>query len=125
MKTYKQLWMKKYTPVLIIVLLVLTAILYGIRNGRSNGKGGNILAGASPDTSAFQMYYFDGETVAVRTLYDRGKEKELIKKIRTAMIFPWQHPAVSGLRMTGRFIMGIRSCLFCGNRWKAMMRTIP
>ena len=81
MKTYKQLWMKTYTPVLIIVLLVLTAILYGIRNGRSNGKGGNILAGASPDTSAFQMYYFDGETVAVRTLYDRGKEKELIKKI--------------------------------------------
>ena len=79
MKTYKQLWMKTYTPVLIIVLLVLTAILYGIRNGRSNGKGGNILAGASPDTSAFQMYYFDGETVAVRTLYDRGKEKELIK----------------------------------------------
>lgn len=152
MKTYKQLWMKKYTPVLIIVLLVLTAILYGIRNGRSNGKGGNILAGASPDTSAFQMYYFDGETVAVRTLYDRGKEKKLIKKsmlflfwrqrkapsprwiflftgsgaaIRTAMIFPWQHPAVSGLRMTGRFMMGIRSCLFCGNRWKAMMRTIP
>lgn len=71
---------EKYTPVLIIVLLVLTAILYGIRNGRSNGKGGNILAGASPDTSAFQMYYFDGETVAVRTLYDRGKEKKLIKK---------------------------------------------
>ena len=98
------------------------------------------------------MYYFDGETVAVRTLYDRGKEKKLIKKInaiplleaeesalsqmdipfygfwssnKDGMIFPWQHPAVSGLRMTGRFMMGIRSCLFCGNRWKAMMRTIP
>ncbi len=55
--------------------------MYGIRNGRRNDKGGNILAGASPDTSAFQMYYFDGETVAVRTLYDSGAEKEVIKKI--------------------------------------------
>ena len=95
MKTYKQLWMKKYTPVLIIVLLVLTAILYGIRNGRSNGKGGNILAGASPDTSAFQMYYFDGETVAVRTLYDRGKEKKLIKKINAIPLLEAEESALS------------------------------
>ena len=55
-------------------------ILYGIRNGgSSNGKGGNILAGASPDTSALQMYYFDGESVAVRRVYDSGQEKELIR----------------------------------------------
>lgn len=71
MKTYKTLWRKAYIPVLIIALLILAAILYGIRNGgSSNGKGGNILAGASPDTSALQMYYFDGESVAVRRVYD-------------------------------------------------------
>ena len=81
MKTEKVLWRKKYITVLILSLLILAAVLYGIRNGRRNDKGGNILAGASPDTSAFQMYYFDGETVAVRTLYDSGTEKEVIKKI--------------------------------------------
>ena len=81
MKTEKVLWRKKYITVLILSLLILAAVLYGIRNGRRNDKGGNILAGASPDTSAFQMYYFDGETVAVRTLYDSGAEKEVIKKI--------------------------------------------
>ena len=80
-KTEKILWKKKYITVLIPSLLILAAVLYGIRNGRRNDKGGNILAGASPDTSAFQMYYFDGETVAVRTLYDSGAEKEVIKKI--------------------------------------------
>ena len=80
-KTEKILWKKKYITVLILSLLILAAVLYGIRNGRRNDKGGNILAGASPDTSAFQMYYFDGETVAVRTLYDSGAEKEVIKKI--------------------------------------------
>ena len=81
MKTEKVLWRKKYITVLILSLLILAAVLYGIRNGRRNDKGGNILAGASPDTSAFQMYYFDGETVAVRTLYDSSTEKEVIKKI--------------------------------------------
>ena len=81
MKTEKVLCRKKYITVLILSLLILAAVLYGIRNGRRNDKGGNILAGASPDTSAFQMYYFDGETVAVRTLYDSGAEKEVIKKI--------------------------------------------
>ena len=80
-KTEKVLWRKKYITVLILSLLILAAVLYGIRNGRRNDKGGNILAGASPDTSAFQMYYFDGETVAVRTLYDSGAEKEVIKII--------------------------------------------
>ena len=80
-KTEKILWKKKYITVLILSLLILAAVLYGIRNGRRNDKGGNILAGASSDTSAFQMYYFDGETVVVRTLYDSGTEKEVIKKI--------------------------------------------
>ncbi len=78
---YEKSWKKKYIPLAVISLLILAAVLYGIRNGGEDGKGGNILAGASPDTSAFQMYYFDGETVVVRTLYDSGTEKEVIKKI--------------------------------------------
>lgn len=81
MKTEKILWKKKYITVLILSLLILAAVLYGIRNGRRNDKGGNILAGASPDTSALQMYYFDGETVVVRTLYDSDTEKKKKKKI--------------------------------------------
>lgn len=148
-KTEKILWKKKYITVLMLSLLILAAVLYGIRNDRRNDNGGNILAGASPDTSALQMYYFDGETVVVRTLYDSGTEKEVIKKINVIPLLAAEEdalsqmeppfygfwisgqddfdisvapPAVSGLRMTGRFIMGIRICLFYGNRWKARMR---
>ena len=96
MKTYKTLWRKAYIPVLIIALLILAAILYGIRNGgSSNGKGGNILAGASPDTSALQMYYFDGESVAVRRVYDSGQEKELIKKINAIPLQEAEESALS------------------------------
>lgn len=65
----------------MIALLILAGILYGIQKVGRNGNSGNILAGASPDTSAFQMYYYDGETVVVRTLYDKDEEKEFIKKI--------------------------------------------
>ena len=95
MKTEKILWKKKYITVLILSLLILAAVLYGIRNGRRNDKGGNILAGASPDTSALQMYYFDGETVVVRTLYDSGTEKEMIKKINSIPLQAAEEDALS------------------------------
>lgn len=83
MKIDKSRWKKKYMSVLLLSLLILAAVLYGIQKVEGNGKGGDILAGANPDTSAFQMYYFDGETVTVRTLYDKDVEKELIKKINS------------------------------------------
>ena len=95
MNTYKKSWKKKYITVLILSLLILAAVLYGIRNGRRNDKGGNILAGASLDTSAFQMYYFDGETVVVRTLYDSGTEKEVIKKINGIPLQATEEDALS------------------------------
>ena len=95
MKTEKVLWRKKYITVLILSLLILAAVLYGIRNGRRNDKGGNILAGASPDTSALQMYYFDGETVVVRTLYDSDTEKEVIKKINGIPLQAAEEDAIS------------------------------
>ena len=95
MKTEKILWKKKYITVLMLSLLILAAVLYGIRNDRRNDNGGNILAGASPDTSALQMYYFDGETVVVRTLYDSGTEKEVIKKINVIPLLAAEEDALS------------------------------
>lgn len=97
-KTEKILWKKKYITVLILSLLILAAVLYGIRNGRRNDKGGNILAGASPDTSAFQMYYFDGKKVMVRTLYDSGTEREVIKKINGIPLQVAEEDALSQMK---------------------------
>ena len=94
MNTYKKSWKKKYIPVVVISLLILAAVLYGIRNGGEDGRGGNILAGASPDTSAFQMYYFDGVSVAVRRQRKAPSPRWIFlfmgsgSAIRTAMIFP-------------------------------------
>lgn len=62
-------------------LLILLFGAAGIFLMRGSHQGGNILAGASPDTSALRLYYFDGERVLVRTLYDSDREKELIKRI--------------------------------------------
>ena len=72
----------KYIPAMLFIILFLAAagILLAVFLYKNN-KGGNILTGASPDTSAFQLYYYDGETVMVRTLYDSGTEKEVIRKI--------------------------------------------
>ncbi len=72
----------KYIPVVFFIMLFLAVagVLFAVFLYK-NDKGGNILVGASPDTSAFQLYYYDGETVVVRTLYDSGTEKEVIKKI--------------------------------------------
>ncbi len=76
----------KYIPVVFFIMLFLAVagVLFAVFLYK-NDKGGNILVGASPDTSAFQLYYYDGETVMVRTLYDSGTEKEVIKR---SMIFP-------------------------------------
>ena len=64
----------------IILFLAVAGVLFAVFLYK-NDKGGNILVGASPDTSAFQLYYYDGETVMVRTLYDSSTEKEVIKRI--------------------------------------------
>ena len=36
---------------------------------------------ASPDTSALTLFYYDGETVTQRILFDSEKEKEILQKI--------------------------------------------
>lgn len=45
-------------------------------SGENSGAG--LLAGASPQTSVLQLYYYDGEQVTVRTLSRKGKEQELL-----------------------------------------------
>lgn len=77
MKLFQKMKVKNVYPCYFLILLVtvgilLIVVLYGKQN---SSKDGNILAGASPDTSAFQLYYFDGRAVTVRTLYDPGMEK--------------------------------------------------
>ncbi len=51
----------KYIPVVffIILFLAVAGVLFAVFLYK-NDKGGNILVGASPDTSAFQLYYYDG-----------------------------------------------------------------
>ena len=95
MRTFKNR-KTKYIPAvfLIILFLAVAGILLAVFLYKDD-KGGNILAGASPYTSAFQVYYFDGETVAVRTLYDKDGEKELIKKINSIPLQEAEESALS------------------------------
>ncbi|CUO05297.1 NUDIX domain-containing protein [Hungatella hathewayi] len=83
MKLFPKMKVKKvYLCYLLILLIIMGILLIIVLYGKQNSsKDGNILAGASPDTSAFQFYYFDGKAVTLRTLYDPAMEKELIKKI--------------------------------------------
>lgn len=85
---------KLYGAGLLLFLILLAAICLAKARG---SKGGDILAGASPDTSALQLYYFDGETVTVRTLYDSSREKELIKRINASRLKETDETALAGL----------------------------
>ncbi len=86
----------KYIPVVffIILFLAVAGVLFAVFLYK-NDKGGNILVGASPDTSAFQLYYYDGETVMVRTLYDSSTEKEVIKRINDIPLQAAEEQALS------------------------------
>ena len=86
----------KYIPVVFFIMLFLAVagVLFAVFLYK-NDKGGNILVGASPDTSAFQLYYYDGETVMVRTLYDSSTEKEVIKRINDIPLQAAEEQALS------------------------------
>ena len=90
----------KYIPVVffIILFLAVAGVLFAVFLYK-NDKGGNILVGASPDTSAFQLYYYDGETVMVRTLYDSSTEKEVIKRINDIPLQAAEEQALSRWRL--------------------------
>ena len=100
-KLFQKMKEKRSVSILLIILFVIAGILLvTVLHGKeTRSKGGNILAGASPDTSAFQMYYFDGEAVTVRTLYDARKEKELIKKINALPLEPADKNALSEMEV--------------------------
>ena len=78
----------------IILFLAVAGVLFAVFLYK-NDKGGNILVGASPDTTAFQLYYYDGETVMVRTLYDSSTEKEVIKRINDIPLQAAEEQALS------------------------------
>ncbi len=90
----------KYIPAVFLTILFLAVggILFAVFFYKKD-KAGNILAGASPDTSAFQLYYYDGNTVMVRTLYDRGTEKEVIKKINDIPLQAAEEDALSQMEI--------------------------
>ena len=50
------------------------------QNGGGSAKTG-LLSNASPDTCALALYYFDGETMTVKHLFDTDKEKEILQQL--------------------------------------------
>ena len=101
MKLFPKMKVKKvYLCYLLILLIIMGILLIIVLYGKQNSsKDGNILAGASPDTSAFQFYYFDGKAVTLRTLYDPAMEKELIKKINTLPMEIADKDAIAGMEV--------------------------
>ncbi|MBQ9166504.1 MAG: hypothetical protein IJX71_06250 [Oscillospiraceae bacterium] len=61
---------------------------------------GNLLENASPETSCLILYYFDGETVTTRALYDEAREQEILDELNLlpaepaeqALLANWQIP---------------------------------
>ena len=101
MKLFPKMKVKKvYLCYLLILLIIMGILLIIVLYGKQNSsKDGNILAGASPDTSAFQFYYFDGKAVTLRTLYDPAMEKELIKKINALPMEIADKDAIAGMEV--------------------------
>lgn len=101
MKLFQKMKVKKvYLCYLLILLIIMGILLIIVLYGKQNSsKDGNILAGASPDTSAFQFYYFDGKAVTLRTLYDPAMEKELIKKINALPMEIADKDAIAGMEV--------------------------
>lgn len=103
MRAFQENKRKKYVLAFAMIALAVAAIflawfLYRKVIYGSGNPGGNILAGASPDTSALQIYYYDGETVAVRTLYDSDKEKKLLKRINAFVLSETDQNAVADMK---------------------------
>lgn len=67
--------MKKLLSILCAVGL-LAALLTGC-----GSKNTGLLADAAPQNSCLSFYYFDGETVTHRVLYDTASEEEILKEL--------------------------------------------
>ncbi len=71
-----------------------------VKSGQDRNRSQNqalLLEDASTDTSALQVYWFDGSTVKVRTIYDSAAEKELIKHIHGFPLKEADEQALHGL----------------------------
>lgn len=82
MKLFQKMKVKKvYLCYLLILLIIMGILLIIVLYGKQNSsKDGNILAGASPDTSAFQFYYFDGKAVTLKNPVRPRHGKRIDKK---------------------------------------------
>lgn len=56
---------------------------------------GSLLKNASPETSCLMLYYFDGETVTTRTLYDVEREQEILDELNSLSAEPAEQTALA------------------------------
>lgn len=75
MKHTQTMW-KRLCVMVLGLLIILTAL-----TGCSRKADRVLLEQASPDTSALYLCTFDGETLKAKWLFDRTKEKEIIRAI--------------------------------------------
>ncbi len=73
--------MKKRPNIFITVLIfgILITSMTSCGNAVSNGNG--LMEGASPDTSALSLYYYDGEKGSVSFIYDSSTTKEILNEL--------------------------------------------
>ncbi len=80
--------MKKLYPILCAAGL-LGAMLTGC-----GAKPAKLLANAAPENSALAAYYYDGETVTCRYLYDTGAEKQILEELNALPAQPLEQSAL-------------------------------
>lgn len=67
--------------------------------GASAPTGSNLLAQASPDTSALTLYRYDGGEVVSRTIYDKDQEQKLLDRINALPAQPVEEPDLTAWTM--------------------------
>lgn len=55
-----------------------------------------LLQTASPETSALSLFYYDGESVTCRTLYDTEREQTLLEQLNALPAQPVEEPDLTG-----------------------------
>ena len=75
-----------FAAVLCVAAVWRLALQKDIPEGEPEDSSGKVsetgmLADASPQTSALELYYYDGERVTVRTLYQETKKREILDEL--------------------------------------------
>lgn len=98
-------------------------VLAALLTACGGGAAGNLLANASPETSALTLYYYDGEQVFSRTLYDTEQVREIIDGLNRLPAEPLDSSALEGwsLPCYGLWIGGRDGmdnlAAWCGGVW--------